>query len=390
MSALQLIHPGNNIPHVIADVPGLIGYYPHGECVMLTLDNDGHIIGHSALEKTTMLTDNHEVTISDLKNVYKPLKNSVHILIHARDKDYAEFIAQSEALYEKLLDSYINIGAIFTLDTIEEDEPYTCYKLGDARYNDIPHADGVAIEFNGAVAPVHNAPSVKERVAHGMPIYTSHEEMINDIPVLAEPTKSQELSNELNNLIYVIGSNTKSASDTFTLAGIVGRFIDECMSAENYDSNIDVLYSDENVEEINVIAAMFNIMNPSPSINSGASSLPVMMLAKSPRNVGIFLDKAFSFNLDINMPTRISAVILRGTCYMMTGSIDMAAQCFKYVSSMLTRYDCAEILTGHPYFYLYSVLNDTSLNDDQKGAALHDIVEQATYDIIENDPHDIN
>lgn len=385
MSALQLIHPGNNIPHIIADVPGLIGYYPHGECVMLTLDNNGHIIGHAALKKEIMLTDNHKGTISDLKDVFKSLTNCVNIIIHTRDKDDAEFIAQSETLYEKLLDSYINIGAIFTLDTIEEDEPYTCYKLGDARYDDIPHADGVAVEFNGVVAPVHNAPSVKARVAHGMPIYASHEEMINDIPVLAEPTQSHELSNKLNNLIYVIGSNVESASDALTLAGLVGRFIDECMPAKNYDPSIDVLYSNDEVAEIDIIAALLNIMNPASRANENAASLPVMMLATSPENVGVILDKAFSFNLDINIPTRISTVILRGVCYIMEGSIDLATQCFEHVSAALIKHDCVEILENHPYFHLYSVLTDTSLDDDHKNAALQGIVEQAINIIANSD-----
>lgn len=378
MSVLQLIHPGNNLDNVIADIPGILGYYPTKTYSIISISDEGYMQGHATLDYEATAPDRQDETLAVLKEAFAPQDDTVYIIVHPRGEEDSDFAKESQIFYDKLLDSYIPIGAIITVGAIEEDEAYSCYKQGDARYVDIPRAEGVNVKFDGVIPPIHTMPSVKERLTKSFPIYQDYEEMMDSLPTISNPTKSQKLSNELNHRIWNIRTNTDSATDTLDLAYMVAVFANEYMNHDSYDPHIDVLFEGDNVEEINIIAALLTILNPMLAINEHATALPAAILFDTHENLGILLDKALSFKIDINIPTRLCAQMLRSICYLLDGDISMAQACADHIYNALEYFDCEYILEASPYLYFYKVLAADDMDDEQKNRAINALVGEAT------------
>lgn len=384
MSYSYLIDHDNNIGSMIANIPGILGYYPTDHYILISVNIDGRIVGHSTIDKDSTVPGHLDATLDDMVELFGPNTDNTHILIHPRGDDHADFSHHATIFYDKLLDSKIPLGAIITLDAIEEDEEYTCYKHGDDRYTDIPTHEDMDLNLNGTIPPLHTTESVKDRIKQGLPIYSSLEDMIVALPMLASPTKPLELSNDLNRKIYNININTTTSDQALTLAYLIQRFISEIMNRDDYSPDNDILYTEDLLDEIDIIAGLMTILDPKRSSNRYAGSVPVAILIEEYQNIGILLDKAFSFHTDIDNPTRLCAYILRATCYILSGDTHAAHACTIYIDHALTEFDCEEILRTQPYFYLYRILSTPEISPAQQYMAIDAMSDNAAELINDN------
>ena len=376
----QLIHTDNNLDNIIADIPGSLGYYPNGEYNIISIDPTGHIVRNSIIDSQYTQPNQHRDILGDLKVLIDSIDNdnNVHIFIHILgDKDVHE-TEKSISFYEKLLNSDIPIGAIITVEATTEGQHYSCYKQHDSRYTNIPRADDVDIKLNGTVPLIDTTPSYMERMTKGFPIYDSRENMVAATPVLTPPHKEQSLSNELNNKIYAIDAHLAASNDN-DIADLVDNtllFIDDTMYYEDYDPHIDALGD----SEIEVIATLMTILNPTRFITESDQNDTIMalydivILDGSHENMGIILDKAFTFDIDITTPTRLCAHIVRAICYTLEGNSALATACIEHVEKTMKTLECEDLIHSQPHMRVYDILSDCIMDDDGKKILLDDTI----------------